>query len=240
MISADQITMIESSGKVQNNFEVLSNTNGIVTTRRVNTGDHVAEGSVLYDIADLSHVWVMFDAYESDLPFLNIGDKMNFTVQALPGTNLNGIITFIDPVLDPLTRVAKVRVEINNESGRLKPEMFATGIVNANLTEYNNNIIIPSSAVLWTGKRSIVYVKQPGTDESVFKIREIGLGPMLGNSYIVTDGLYEGEEIVTQGTFSVDAAAQLEGKPSMMNPQGSKVNTMPGMDMSGVNKNKKE
>jgi Cu(I)/Ag(I) efflux system membrane fusion protein len=233
MLSADQISMIESSGKVQNNFEVLSNTNGIVTARRVNTGDHVAEGSVLYDIADLSHVWVMFDAYESDLPFLNIGDKMNFTVQALPGTNLNGIITFIDPVLDPLTRVAKVRVEINNESGRLKPEMFATGIVNANLTEYNSNIIIPSSAVLWTGKRSIVYVKQPGTDEPVFKIREIGLGPMLGNSYVVTDGLKAGEEIVTQGVFSVDAAAQLEGKPSMMNQKVIKTSagSMPGMDM---------
>jgi Cu(I)/Ag(I) efflux system membrane fusion protein len=217
MLMDHQIAMIENSGKVQNNFEVLSNTNGIVTARRVNNGDHVAEGSVLYDIADLSHVWVMFDAYESDLPFLDVGDKMNFTVQALPGINLTGNITFIDPVIDPLTRVAKVRVEINNESGRLKPEMFATGIVNANLTEYKSSIIIPCSAVLWTGKRSIVYVKQPGTDEPVFKIREIGLGPMLGNSYVVTDGLHEGEEIVTQGTFSVDAAAQLEGKPSMMN-----------------------
>ena len=76
--------------------------------------------------------------------------------------------------------------------------------------------------MLWTGKRSIVYVKQAGTDEPIFKIREIGLGPMLGNSYIVTDGLNEGEEIVTQGTFSVDAAAQLEGKPSMMNGKGEK------------------
>jgi Cu(I)/Ag(I) efflux system membrane fusion protein len=86
---------------------------------------------------------------------------------------------------------------------------------------------------LWTGKRSIVYVKKPGTDEPVFKIREIGLGPMLGSTYIVADGLAEGEEIVTQGTFSVDAAAQLEGKPSMMNPTGGKVSSMPGMEMPG-------
>jgi len=216
MLMEHQITMIENSGKVQTNFEVMSNTNGIVVSRKVNNGDHVAEGTVLYDIADLSHVWVMFDAYESDIPFLNIGDKMNFTIQALPGINLTGNITFIDPILDPITRVAKVRLEINNESGRLKPEMFAIGIVNANLTEYKNNIIIPRSAVLWTGKRSIVYVKQPGTDEPVFKIREIELGPMLGNSYVVENGLKDGEEIVTQGTFSVDASAQLEGKPSMM------------------------
>jgi Cu(I)/Ag(I) efflux system membrane fusion protein len=75
--------------------------------------------------------------------------------------------------------------------------------------------------VLWTGKRSIVYVKQPGSDEPVFKLREIELGPMLGESYIVINGLSEGEEIVTSGTFSVDAASQLEGKPSMMNSSGT-------------------
>jgi Cu(I)/Ag(I) efflux system membrane fusion protein len=218
---------------VQNNFEVVSNTTGIVTARRVNNGDHIAQGTVLYDIADLSKVWVLFDAYESDLPFLNEGNKISFTVQALPGINFSGNVIFIDPVIDPVTRVSKVRVEINNQAGKLKPEMFATGILNANLTEYKNYFIIPRSAVLWTGKRSIVYVKQQGTDEPVFKIREIGLGPMLGNSYVVTDGLMEGEEIVTQGTFSVDAAAQLEGKPSMMNQQGGKTNSMPGMDMTG-------
>jgi Cu(I)/Ag(I) efflux system membrane fusion protein len=111
--------------------------------------------------------------------------------------------------------------------------MFATGIVKANMTEFKYKMVIPRSAVLWTGKRSIVYVKQPGTDEPIFKIREIGLGPMLGSSYIVADGLTEGEEIVTQGTFSVDAAAQLEGKPSMMNPSGGQVSSMPGMDMPG-------
>jgi membrane fusion protein, copper/silver efflux system len=231
MLMEDQIETIENSGKIQNNFEVFSNTNGIVTARRVNNGDHVAEGSVLYDIADLSHIWVMFDAYESDLPFLGMGDKLTFNVQALPGINFTGNITFIDPVLNPVTRVAKVRVEIDNKAGRLKPEMFATGIVNADLSEYRDKLIIPRSAVLWTGKRSIVYVKQTGTDEPVFKIREIGLGPMLGNSYVVTDGLREGEEIVTQGTFSVDAAAQLEGKPSMMNRDGEKTSTMPWMDM---------
>ena len=231
-----QITKIETSGIVQNNIEVVSNTTGIVSARRVNNGDYISQGTVLYDIADLSNVWVMFDAYESDLPFLKLHDRISFTIEALPGTTFSGSIFFIDPVIDPVTRVAKVRVEIKNEAGKLKPEMFATGIVKANLDEYRNNLVIPQSAVLWTGKRSIVYVKQTGTDEPVFKIREIGLGPMLGRSYIVTDGLIEGEEIVTQGTFSVDAAAQLEGKPSMMNHEGGKTSAMPGMDMSGDHK----
>lgn len=214
-----QISAIENSGKVQNSIEIESNTSGIVTAKRVNTGDHVGEGSVLYEISDLSHVWVLFDAYESDLPFLNKGNKITFSVQALPETKFTGVIAFIDPVIDPLTRVAKVRIEINNQSGKLKPEMYVTGIVEANLDKYNDKLVIPRSAVLWTGKRSIVYVKLPGTNAPVFKIREIGLGPTLGNSYVVTDGLKEGEEIVTEGAFSVDAAAQLEGKPSMMDPK---------------------
>jgi membrane fusion protein, copper/silver efflux system len=218
MLTEGQISSIENSGRVQTTFDVASNTTGIVIERRVNNGDHVSEGMVLYEIADLSTVWVMFDAYESDLPFLTIGDKLDFTIQAIPGETFTGKINFIDPVVDPVNRVSKIRVEIPNLSGKIKPEMFANGIVHANLAEYKDKLIIPRSAVLWTGKRSIVYVRQPGTDEPVFKMREIELGLALGDSYIVTGGLNEGEEIVTAGTFSVDAAAQLEGKPSMMNP----------------------
>lgn len=232
-LSESQIAAIESSGKVKTDFEVFANTSGIVSARRVNNGDYVSPGSVLFEVADLSHIWIMFDAYESDLPYLSQGQKVTFTIQALPGTNYSGNIKFIDPVLDPVTRVARVRVEISNQGGKLKPEMFATGNVNANLTKYKGKLVIPRSAVLWTGKRSVVYVKQAGSDEPIFKIRQIELGPMLGNSYVVEDGLMDGEEIVTQGAFSVDASAQLEGKPSMMNPQGGQTNSMPGMDMPG-------
>lgn len=232
-LSESQIADIETSGKVKDNFEIQSNTSGVIIDRRVNNGDHIDQGTVLFDVTDLSHVWVMFDAYESDLPFIKTGDRLTFTIQARPGVTFTGNIIFIDPVIDPLTRVAKVRVEINNESGRLKPEMFATGIVKSNLDQYRNKLVIPRSAVLWTGTRSIVYIKQPDIDEPVFKMREIELGPSLGNSYVVVNGLNEGEEIVTNGTFSVDAAAQLEGKRSMMNPQGGKTSSMPGMIMPG-------
>lgn len=220
-LADSQISAMEESGATQNTVEVLSNTNGIVTARRVNTGDYITQGNVLFEIADLSKVWIMFDAYETDLQFLNKGEKVSFTIQALPGNNFTGNIVFIDPVIDPVTRVSKVRVETGNQSGKLKPEMFASGIVSSNLQEFSNKLIIPRSAVLWTGKRSIVYVKQPATDEPIFKLREIGLGPMVGESYVITDGLSEGEEIVTSGTFSVDAAAQLGGKPSMMNTSQS-------------------
>ncbi len=235
-LADSQISAIENSGKIQTNVEVESTTSGIVTAKRVSMGDYVSPGSVLYDVSDLSRVWVLFDAYESDLLFLKKGDKIDFTIQALPGTAFSGSIMFIDPVIDPVNRVAKVRLEISNPGAKLKPEMFATGIVHANLNDLKDKMVIPRSAVLWTGKRSVVYVKQSGTDEPVFKIREIELGTMLGNSYVVMSGLNEGEEIVTQGAFSVDASAQLEGKPSMMNPSGEKVSSMPGMDMPGDTK----
>ena len=226
-----QISEIENSGKVQANMEVESTASGIVTARRVNNGDYVSQGSVLYEVSDLSRVWVLFDAYESDLPFLKKGDKVDFSIQALPGSAYSRTIMFIDPVIDPVNRVAKIRLEMSNPGAKLKPEIFATGIVKSNLAEYKDKLVIPRSAVLWTGKRSIVYVKQTG-DEPVFKIGEIELGPMLGNSYVVTEGLKDGEEIVTVGAFSVDAAAQLEGKPSMMNQEGGKKATsMPGMVM---------
>jgi membrane fusion protein, copper/silver efflux system len=171
----------------------------------------------LFDMADLSKVWIMFDAYESDIQFLRNGEKISFTIQAIPGNNYSGEILFIDPVIDPFTRVARVRVEANNEAGKFKPGMFATGIVSSAVEGHKDKLVIPRSSVLWTGKRSVVYVKESSSDEPVFKMREIELGPVLGDSYVVNDGLAEGEEIVTQGTFSVDAAAQLEGKPSMMN-----------------------
>jgi membrane fusion protein, copper/silver efflux system len=221
-LTEDQIAKIENSGTLVNDYEVVSNTSGTVIDRLVNDGDYVTQGTVLFRIADLSKVWVMFDAYESDLQFLRKGERVAFSLQAFPGASFSGSIVFIDPVIDPVTRVARVRVETDNQSGKLKPEMFASGIITTTMDQYKNDIVIPKSSVMWTGKRSVVYVKQSGTDEPVFKMREIGLGPMLGESYIVTDGLSEGEEIVTNGTFSVDAASQLEGKPSMMNHKEEK------------------
>lgn len=231
-----QIAAIEQSGEITTDVPVLANAAGIVMALRVNVGDYVSRGTTLFDIADLSKLWVLFDAYEQDLPFIRTGDKITYTLQSMPGKTYHANVMFVDPFVDPMTRVAKVRVEVPNVNGQLKPEMFVTGVIQARLDQYKNNLVIPRSAVLWTGKRSVVYVRLPDEEEPAFKMREITLGPQLGNSYVVVDGLAEGEEIVTEGTFSVDAAAQLEGKPSMMNPKGGKTNTMPGMDMSGDGK----
>ncbi|MPM03511.1 Multidrug resistance protein MdtA [bioreactor metagenome] len=233
-LTDEQIYKIETSGNVSPNIDIKANTSGIVISKKVSQGDYITAGSVLFDIANLSRVWAMFDAYEVDLPFLKVGDKLEFTLQAIPGKKFSGNISFIDPIIDKTTRTAKVRVETSNPGMELKPEMYASAIVNAPLKQLKNEIVIPKTAILWTGKRSIVYVKQANSNSPIFKLREIELGPSLGDSYVVLEGLTEGERIVTNGVFSIDASAQLEGKRSMMNNEASQPMTgHEGHDMSG-------
>lgn len=220
-----QISKIELSGIVSPTIDVKANTSGVVISKNVSQGDYINAGTILYEIANLSRVWVLFDAYEVDLPFLKLGDNIEFTFQAIPGKKFLGRISFIDPVIDKTTRTAKIRVEIPNPQLELKPEMYATAKVFATLKQMKNEIVIPKSAVLWTGKRSIVYVKQPNSNSPIFKMREIELGPSLGDSYVVLSGLKDGERVVTNGVFTIDANSQLEGKRSMMNNEETRPNS---------------
>jgi len=215
-LTEKQISEIETSGKVRTEFEVYASQSGIVMEKIVNSGDYVQSGSALFRIADLSRVWVLFDAYESDMPFLKTGNTVKFWVEALQNKEFEGTVVFIDPVVDALTRVAKLRVEVENSNGLLKPEMFAKGVVKSSISGNSTAITVPQSAVLWTGKRSVVYVKLTDTEEPTFRLREVSLGALTNLGYIIEEGLAEGEEIVVNGTFSVDAAAQLAGKESMM------------------------
>ena len=220
-----QIDGIELKGEPLNYFDILSPISGTVTMRNVSLGDYVREGSALFQVIDLKNVWLMFDAYESDLPWLRVGDDVQFTIQSLPGKTFHGKVTNIDPFLNAKTRVASVRVEANNAGMQLKPEMFANGIIKPRISGSEKDLLIPKTSVLWTGKRAIVYVKVPGRDHPSFKYREITLGPEAGEFYVVNEGLLEGEEIAVNGVFKIDAASQLAGKPSMMNPEGGKVST---------------
>ncbi len=172
------------------------------------------------EVADLSKVWVLFDVYESDMNWIKVGDKVSFTVQSIPGESFEGKLAFIDPIINPQTRVAKARIEFFNNNMKLKPEMFALGSIASELKNENSGIAVPKSAVMWTGERSVVYVKNDSPEGVNFEMRIVTLGPSLEDSYFIKSGLEIGEEIVVNGTFSVDAAAQLSGKPSMMNPEG--------------------
>ncbi len=217
-LSEEQIAGIEEKGELQLYFDILSPISGTVTMRHVALGDYVKEGIALFQVTDLNQVWIMFDAYERDLPWIKLGDKIDFTVQSVPGKNFSAKVKYIDPFINGKTRVAKVRVEVSNPKMLLKPEMFATGLLQSKIAESGHAILIPKSSVLWTGKRAVVYVKVQNRETPSFIYRQIVLGPEAGAFYVVAEGLEEGEEIAVNGVFKIDAAAQLQGLPSMMNP----------------------
>ena len=184
----------------------------------------------------MSTVWVMFEAYESDIAWIDINDKVTFTIQALPGKTFAGKVTYVDPFVSSSTRVAKVRVEVKNPNNKLLPEMYANGLIEAEMSNVDDAIIIPKSSVLWTGKRAVVYVKVPHEKTISFVYKEIELGADMGDYYIVESGLEAGEVVATNGVFRIDASAQLVGQKSMMNPEGGVVMTghnHGGMDIGG-------
>lgn len=227
-LTQKQIDQIIKIGEIQEQFPILADVSGIVTKKNINLGDYIKKGESLYEIADISTVWVLFDVYESDIPWVKKGDKVEFTVRSLPNETFNGEVSFIDPVINSKTRVASARVIIKNPGKRLKPDMFVRGIVKSELEQQEKVIVVPKSAVMWTGERSLVYVKTSSSEQVSFLMRKVTLGSSLGDSYIIKEGLEVGEEIATNGTFSIDAAAQLAGKPSMMSPEG-------GVPVSGHN-----
>ena len=219
-LSERQIENIISGGKPLDRFPINADISGYVTEKNVNLGDYIKRGQSIYEIANLSKVWVLFDLYESDLTWVKKGDLVSFTVASLPGEEFEGTIDFIDPVIDPKTRVAKARIVVNNKDFKLKPEMFVSGTLKAQLPAQSDAVVVPKTAVMWTGERSVVYVKETTGKGISFLMREVKLGAALGESYLIEEGLEPGEEIAVNGTFSIDAAAQLAGKPSMMNPDG--------------------
>jgi len=209
-----QIENIEKSKKITTNFPMYADVHGTVTMKMVEEGSYVKEGKGLFKIANLASVWAEFDVFEKQIAVVKKGSAISITTNANSTKTIASSISFVDPILDTKTRTVIARAELNNSSNNLKPGMFVNGVLTLNNTTKKNQLAIPKTAVLWTGKRSLVYVK-PG-QEPVFEIREIVLGAMVGKNYEVISGLNFGEEIVVNGTFTVDAAAQLQGKKSMM------------------------
>ncbi len=213
-----QIDNIEKSENPNIYFDIISPISGTVTRRDVAVGDYIKEGNPLLEIINLGRVWVMFDAYESDLPWIKKGDNVSFTLQSLPGKTYEAKVTYIDPFIDAQTRVAQVRVEMQNPGLKFKPEMFVNGILESRTAGHSDQLLIPKTSILWTGKRAVVYVKIPQRETPTFIYREITLGAETGNFYVVSQGLNNAEEIASNGVFKIDASAQLLGKSSMMNP----------------------
>ncbi|MDA0714762.1 MAG: efflux RND transporter periplasmic adaptor subunit [Bacteroidetes bacterium] len=230
-MSDTQIDAILERGEASGTLPIYADQGGVVLKKKVNEGDYVSQGGILYEVADLSGLWILFDVYEQDMSWVKIGSEVTFQVASLPGEDFTAKIDFIDPVIDAKTRVAKARISFQNSKGRLKPEMFVTGLVSSPVGSKESKLTVPKSAVMWTGERSVVYVRTPSDKGVSFQMREVRLGLSMGDSYVIEEGLESGEEIAFSGTFSIDAAAQLAGKASMMNPEGGKV--MTGHDHGG-------
>jgi len=225
-LTEKQIDEIERNGEVKEQFDIFADKGGVVEQRNIAVGDYVSTGSVLFNVMDLSRVWVMMDAYETHLPFVKVGDKVSFTVAGVPGKTFNAKVNYIDPVINVDTRTASVRAEISNPKGELKPGMFVNAQILTSFTPEKSALAIPRTALLWSGKRSVVYVKVPDTDFPSYEMREITIGPRTGDMYRVEAGLEPGEEIVTNGVFAIDASAQLSGNYSlMMRPESKTMET---------------
>ena len=224
-LSENQINQIETSGKVIENFPVYATVSGTVTEKLVEQGDYIKQGQPLLKIANLNTVWANFDVYENQIEQFKKGQEVKVITNAYPNKTFKGTVDFIDPVLNTKTRTVDLRVVLNNKEAIFKPGMFVSAEIESDKINSNEVITVPSSAVLWTGERSVVYIKS-NPNEPVFELKEVTLGNKIGDNYEVLDGLSSGNEIVTNGTFTVDAAAQLQGKKSMMNQPVAKEMTV--------------
>ncbi|NQV52202.1 MAG: efflux RND transporter periplasmic adaptor subunit [Flavobacteriales bacterium] len=218
-LTDEQIESLATGDEASGTTTILATTTGYVLERNVGLGDYVKKGQSLFNVVDLSSVWLMFDVYESQLQWVKKGDKAQISIGAFSDKTWTGTIAYVDPVIDAKTRVAHARVELANPGYLLKPEMFGKGIIQTRASK-EEVLAVPKSAVMWTGKRSLVYIKTKDENGVYFRMREVELGAERGDQYEVHSGLQFGEEIATNGTFSIDAAAQLASKPSMMNPEG--------------------
>lgn len=191
---------------------------GLVQRLDIREGDYVKTGQRLLTLVNLDRLWIEFDLYESDMDRVKVGDSVLFKVRALPGVDRRAVIDYIDPQLERGGRVARARCTVNNRERLFKPGMLVEGTIMTSVRDAAADFLLPSTAVLWTGERSLVYVESGSSDAPVYTMREVTTGPSTGDMIVIRGGLDAGERVVSRGVFAVDAAAQLAGGRSMMNP----------------------
>ncbi len=215
-ITDDHIRELEKTGKVLKALPIHSPITGTVIKKEALAGAHVDAGVELYTIADLSHVWILADIYEYELSFVKTGQKAAVALSYDPGTVLTGHLSFIYPTLDPKTRTAKVRFELDNRDEMLKPDMYANVELRVNL---GTRLAIPQEAVIESGQKQVVFLHHGG---GRLEPRLIKTGVKTGEWSEVLEGLKEGEHIVTSANFLIDSESRLK---SVVESMGG----MPGM-----------
>ena len=220
---------------------IYSPMKGYVIDKTAFQGMFVKPEMTMYTIADLSRIWVQAEIYEYELPFIQVGQSATLTLEAFPGETFSGRVTYVYPYLNKEARTVQVRLEFPNPHIRLKPDMYGTTVIEI---DRGSHLAVPDQAVLDSGLRQIVYVAQ---EQGMFEPREVTLGVKVGSFFEVTQGLEEGERIVTSGTFLLDSESRLMSTSNMMGALGmggvkmEKAQmgemTMGSMEMSGMKKN---
>jgi membrane fusion protein, copper/silver efflux system len=203
-ISPAQVQELERTGQVRRTLTLHAPSSGFVVERLVQAGQSVQAGDALYRLADLSRVWVEADVFEQDLRFVRVGESVAIEVAAYPGERFTGRVSYLYPEVRPDTRTARVRVELANPEGRIKPGMFATAHLEAPAAE--RAVLVPRDAVMRTGSRDIVFVEQgPG----LFETRDVHVGTDAGGRLQILSGLLAGERVVSRANFILDAESRL-------------------------------
>lgn len=217
--SEEDISKIKQTKKPIINIELRAPASGYVHGLNVLPEQYINQGEALFSINDHRKVWLVLDAYEHQLPYLQTGQEIQWKLFHKVHANSNGaamrgLIEYIDPQLDPKLFTAKVRITLENNDLKLRPNQLLSGNL---VVPYNSSkgIYIPKSAVLWTGERSFVYLVVETDAGSFYELRPIHLGPEIGEIVVVHSGLNKGDLIVSAGTFVIDAASQLKGLDNM-------------------------
>jgi Cu(I)/Ag(I) efflux system membrane fusion protein len=204
-ISDEQIKKIETTGKPIRTLTIYSPVSGYVLQKMAVQGMRVMPGEKLFDVVDLSSVWVVSDIYEYDLPLIKVGQTARIGLSYFPGKEFSSRVDYVYPLLASETRTAKVRFTIPNPDGVLKPQMFTNVEIKINL---GNRLTVPSEAVIDTGERQIVYVDK---GEGYFEPREVTTGLKADGLVEVTGGIKAGEKVASSANFLIDSEAQLKG-----------------------------
>ena len=204
-ISDDQIKKIEESEKPIRTLTIYSPVSGYVLQKYAVQGMKVMAGEKLFDVSDLSAVWVMADIYEYELPVVKVGETAKIKLSYFPGKELTSRIDFVAPTLTSETRTAKVRFSIPNPGGQLKPQMFTDVELKINL---GRRLAVPDEAVIDTGLRQIVYVDK---GDGIFEPREVATGLRAEKLIEIRSGLKAGDKIASSANFLIDSEAKLRG-----------------------------
>ncbi|MFQ5926313.1 MAG: efflux RND transporter periplasmic adaptor subunit [Terriglobia bacterium] len=212
-ITDEQIQKLDETGEVARTLTLYSPIDGFVMHRNLYEQVYVTPETPLYEIADLSTIWVDVDIYEYEVPYVRLGQSATMRLSYSPGHTYRGRVTYVYPTLDPKTRTVRVRLEFRNPGFALKPDMFADVELKI---DYGVQTLVPSEAVLDSGLRQIVFVAKP---DGYFEPREIQVGARLENQYVVLSGLQPGETIVTSGNYLIDSESRLSTATGGMSHQ---------------------